>query len=63
MATKPPADNTAATTPVASASVNPNPTLLHESLYQGYAVAPITKAELRTILEHFAAGVGTSSPA
>jgi hypothetical protein len=37
------------------------PDLLHPSLYTGVAVSPVTKAELRTILEHFAAGLGAST--
>ncbi len=41
---------------------NTNSALLHQSLYEGYDVAPVTKSELRTILEHFAAGIsGTTT--
>jgi hypothetical protein len=36
--------------------------LLHPSLYEGRAVAPVTKAELQTILEFFAAGINQSAP-
>ena len=38
--------------------------LLHPSLFEGRDVTPVTKGELRTILEFFAAGIsGTAKTA
>ena len=54
MATK--AETAAATVDAAS--------LLHPSLFEGRDVTPVTKGELRTILEFFAAGIsGTAKTA
>jgi hypothetical protein len=36
--------------------------LLHPSLYEGRPVAPVTKGELQTILEFFAAGISQAEP-